>query len=161
MKDKNYNESYQAVAGLNRKKLIYGFYLGTKPFIYSNSFFSIFYNSFQLSPNDFHMFRIKLLDLNTNSTILHITLTCFKIGFPIKFVGKFEAFGPDPRFLFARTHPASIQRQNGTHQSGRKWTRRNNFLTPSLLPPSCYNPTPPPRTSSLISTPSSQPLLKF
>lgn len=64
-------------------------------------------------------------------------LRCFKIhkiGSPIKFVGKFEAFGPDPQFLFARVHPASIQRQNGTHQSGRKWTRRNNFLTPSLLP---------------------------
>lgn len=24
--------------------------------------------------------------------------------------------------------------QNGTHQAERKWTRRNNFLTPSLLP---------------------------
>lgn len=111
-----------------------------------------------------HAFRIKLLDWNTNFMILQVTLTCFKIheiGSPTKFVGKFETFRADPRFLFARVHPASIQRQNGTHQSGRKWTRRNNFLTPSLLPPSWYNPTPPSRTSSLISTPSSQPLLKF
>lgn len=83
-------------------------------------------------------------------------LTRFKtreIGSSIKFVGKLEAFGPDPRFLFARVHPVPTQWQNGTHQSERKWTRRNNFLTPSLLPPSSYNPTPPPRAAASFSLP--------
>ncbi|KAL2740468.1 hypothetical protein V1478_000609, partial [Vespula squamosa] len=34
------------------------------------------------------------------------------------------------------------QRQNGTHQSERKWTRRNNFLTPSAPPPRPIRHTP-------------------
>lgn len=40
----------------------------------------------------------------------HVTLTCFKIheiGSPIKFVGKFVAFGPDPRTFFLRGFPPS------------------------------------------------------
>jgi len=67
-----------------------------------------------------------------------------EIGSPIKFVGKFVAFGPSLSFCEG-FQPALIQRPSGTHQSGRKWTRRNNFLTPTLLPPCSYNPTPPPR----------------